>query len=184
MGAGFAVILLGIIILLLVPFIYFGIRMAGYPKAAIGISLAIFLFISIPLLKLAYRSQMYSKEDALVDFQEAKIQVKGSLRVLENDISGFKSVEQKTTFLMDSTEVNEIIQRIENRDGYLVSPKLLNLRDEMHRDDVRKVIRNYRHKDLYIVETYDKLDEYTVKSSEFIFKKNNDTVQYQKLEDY
>lgn len=184
MGAGLAVILLGIIIILLVPFIYFGIRMAGYPKVAIGISLAIFLIVSIPLLKLAYRSQMYSKEEALIDFQEAKIQVKGPLHILENDISGFKSVEQKTIFIMDSTEVNNIIKKIENREGYLISPTILNLRDELQREDVRKVIRNYRHKDMYFIETYDKLDEYTVKSSTFTFKKNNDTVRFEKLEDY
>ncbi|MBS7332790.1 hypothetical protein [Faecalibacter bovis] len=184
MGAGFAVILLGIIILLLVPFIYFGIRMAGYPRAAIGISLGVFLVVSIPLISLAYRGKMYSKDDALVDFQAAKIQVKGPLRILTNDISGFKSVQQETTFILDSTEVNEIIKRIENRNDFLISPTLLNLRDEMNRKHGNNVIRNYRHKEMYIIETYDKLDEYTVKSSEFIFKKNNDTVQFKKLEDY
>ena len=184
MGAGFAVILLGIIILILVPFVYFGIRMAGYPKAAIGISLGIFLVVSIPLLKLSYRSQMYSKEDALVDFQEAKIQIKGPLRILENDISGFKSIEQKTTFILDSAEVNQIIKQIEKRNDFKISPTLLDLREEMHRENGNRIIRNYRHKDMYIIETYDKLDEYTVNSSEFIFKKNNDTVQFEKLEDY
>ena len=184
MGAGFAVILLGIIIILLVPFIYFGIRMAGYPKAAIGISLGIFLIVSIPLLKLAYRSQMYSKEDAIIDFNEAKLQVKGPLRILENDISGFKAVKQNSKFILDSVEVNQIIKQIENRNDYIISPTLLNLRDEMNREDVGRQIRNFRHKDLYVVETYQKLDEYTVKSSTFTFKKNNDTVHFEKLEDY
>lgn len=184
MGAGLAVILLGIIILLLVPFIYFGIRMAGYPKAAIGISLGIFLIISIPLLKLSYRSQMYSKEDALIDLQEANIQIKGALKIHENEISGFKAVEQNTTLILDSTEINQIIKRMEMRDDFTISPKLLDLREDMARESSGKIIRQYRFKDQYIIETYQKLDEYTVRSSTLFFKKNNDTVQLKKLEDY
>ena len=184
MGAGFAVILLGIIILLLVPFIYFGIRMAGFPKAAVFISVAVFLIVSIPLLKISYRSQMYSKEDALVDFQEARLNIKGALKVHENDISGFKLVEQKATFILDSTEVNEIIHKMESHPNFIISPTLLDLRDEMERQPSGKIIRQFRHKDLFVVETYQTLDEYTVKSSTFTFKKNNDTVQFHKIEDY
>lgn len=184
MGAGFAVILLGIIILLLVPFIYFGIRMAGYPKAAVGISFAVFLIVSIPLLKLAYRGQMYSKEDALVDFNEANLQIKGPIRVLENEISGFKSVEQNGIFILDSVEINQIIKRIENRPDYLISPTMLNLRKEMERRPSGKIIRSFRHKDQYVVETYQPIDEYTIRTSSFVFKKNNDTVRFEKLEDY
>lgn len=184
MGAGLAVILLGIIILLLVPFIYFGIRMVGYPKAAIAISLGVFLLVSIPLLKFSYRSQMYDKYDALVDFHDANINVKGSLRVLHNDISGFRSVEQNSTFIMDSSEVNEYIKRIENQPDYIISPTILDLRNEMNRSNSGKIIRSYRHKDMFITETYQKTDEYTVKTSSFTFKKNNDTVQFYKMEDY
>lgn len=184
MGAGFAVILLGIIILILVPFIYFGIRMAGYPRVALGVSVAVFFLISIPMIKLAYRSQMYSKEDAIADFHDANLNIKKALKIQDNDISGFKSVIQKTTFILDSTEVNQIIKRMENQPDYLISPTLLNLRDEMQRENVSRVIRNYRHKDMYMIETYQKLDEYTVRTSTFTFKKNNDTVRFEKLEDY
>lgn len=183
MGAGLAVILLGIIILMLVPFIYFGIRMAGYPKLAIAISITIFLIISIPLLKLSYRSQMYSKEDAMVDFNEANLPIKGTLRILENDISGFKSIHQQSTFLLDSAEVNQLIHRMEIRKDFIISPTVLNLYNELKNDKVNKVIRSYRHKDRYFIETYQKLDEYTIRTSTFTLKKNNDTVLFKKLEE-
>jgi len=184
MGAGFAVVLLGVIILILIPFIYFGIRLAGYPKIAIGVGVILFLVISIPLLKLAYRSQMYSKQDALIDFNEAQIPIGNTLKIESNDISGYKSVEQKTVFIADSIKINEIIKRIEQRPDYVISPKKLNLRDEMQREDVGKVMRYYRFKDNYVVETYQKLDEYTVKTLTFSFKKNNDTIKLYKQEDY
>lgn len=184
MGAGLAVVLLGIIIILLVPFIYFGIRMAGYPKTALIISVAVFLVVSIPLLKLAYRGQMYSKEDALIDFEEANIIVKGPLRVYENEISGFKAVEQNGTFILDSAEVNQIIKRMENQPEFLISPTMLNLRKELSRKISGKIVRNFQYKDQFVVETYQPIDEYTIRSSSFIFKKNNDTVRFEKLEDY
>jgi len=184
MGAGFAVILLGVIILLLVPFIYFGIKMVGFPRAAIVVSLGIFLIISIPLLKFGYRSQMYDKNDALSDFENANIKIKGALRIFENDISGFKVTEQNSTFILDSSEVNQYIKKIEQHPNFIISPTLLSLRYEMERQPAGKIIRNFRHKNLYITETYQKLDEYTVKTSTFTFMKNNDTVQFYKLEDY
>lgn len=184
MGAGFAVILLGVIILLLIPFIYFGIKMAGYPKLAIAIGLILFLVISIPLLKLAYRSQMYSKEDAIADFKDAMIPIGHPLKIVSNDIDGFKSVEQNTVLVTDSAQLNAFIHKMEQRPDYIISPNKLNLRDEMQREEAGKVIRYYRFKDNYFVETYQKLDEYTVKTATFTFKKNNDTIKLYKLEDY
>ena len=184
MGAGFAVVLLGVIILLLIPFIYFGIRMAGYPKLAIGVGVILFLAISIPLLKLAYRGQMYSREDAMIDFNEAMIPIGNTLKIESNDISGYKSVEQHTIFIADSTKINDFIKKVEQRPDYKISPNKLNLRDEMQREDAGKIIRYYRFKDNYFVETYQKLDEYTVKTSTFALKKNNDTIKLYKLEDY
>ena len=49
-----AVVLLGVIILLLIPFIYFGIRMAGYPKLAIGVGVILLFLLFLFALFLSF----------------------------------------------------------------------------------------------------------------------------------
>lgn len=182
MGAGFAVILLGIIIILLVPFIYFGIRMAGYPKAALGISIGLFLLIAVPMLKYAYRGQMYSNEDAINDFRSANLTINGPFKILENDISGIKRIEQKAQFLLDTSNVNQIISRLKKQPNFHVSPTHLDLRKDITGHSVGKTIRAYRYKNCYYVETFDQIDDYTTLYSSFEFKAHLDTVKFHKIE--
>ena len=96
-----AVIIFGIVLLILIPFIYYGLKMAGYNKAAMIVSLAIFFIVIIPMVKYGYRSQMYSNDDLKTDLHQAGIGFKGNLKIISTDISGIKNMKQETVLIMD-----------------------------------------------------------------------------------
>ena len=179
-----AVIIFGIVLLILIPFIYYGLKMAGYNKAAMIISLIMFLIIVVPMVKYGYRSQMYSNYDLKNDLHQAGIGFKNPIRIVSNDISGIKNMKQKTVLIMDTFDVNTIIKRIESDSRFTVSPKSLNLKEELGSNAKNKTNRNYRFKDNFILETYGKSDEYTIRYYELKFKKDNDTVFFTKEEVY
>lgn len=179
-----AVIIFGIVLLILIPFIYYGLRMAGYNKAAMIISLAIFLIIVIPMVKYGYRSQMYSQENLISDLHQAGIGFKGNPKIVSTDISGIKNMKQETVLIMDSADVNTIIKRIETYPRFKISPNLLSLKEELGANARNKTNRNYRFKDNFILETYGMSDDYTIRYSELKFRKGNDTVFFKKEEVY
>lgn len=179
-----AVIIFGIVVLILTPFIYYGLKMAGYNKAALIVSLSIFFVIVIPMVKYGYRSQMYSKDDLKTDLHRAGIGFKGDLRIVSTDISGIKNMKQETVLIMDSADINTIINRIETDPRFNISPNLLSLKEELGANSRNKTNRNYRFKDNFILETYGKSDDYTIRYSELKFRKGNDTVFFKKEEVY
>ncbi|MEG0698062.1 MAG: hypothetical protein RR447_13075, partial [Algoriella sp.] len=75
-------------------------------------------------------------------------------------------------------------KRIESDSRFTVSPKSLNLKEELGSNAKNKTNRNYRFKDNFILETYGKSDEYTICYYELKFKKDNDTVFFTKEEVY
>ncbi|CAM3229059.1 MULTISPECIES: hypothetical protein [Empedobacter] len=179
-----AVIIFGIVLLILVPFIYYGLRMAGYNKAAMIVSLALFFTVVIPMVKYGYRSQMYSNDDLINDLHQAGIGFKGEPKIVSTDISGIKKMKQQTILIMDSTDINIIINRIETDPRFEISPKILSLKEELGANARNKTNRNYRFKDNYILETYGMIDNYTIRYSELKFRKGNDTVFFKKEEVY
>jgi hypothetical protein len=179
-----AVIIFGIVLIVLIPFIYYGLRMAGYNKAAMVISLAIFFIVVIPMVKYGYRSQMYSNDDLKSDLHQSGVGFKGNVRIVSNDISGIKNLKQETILIMDTVNVNKIINRIESDSRFEISPKKLNLKEELGSNAQHTSNRNYRFKNNFILETYGKIDQYTVRYSELRFQKNNDTVYFKKEEVY
>ncbi|HAD80162.1 hypothetical protein [uncultured Empedobacter sp.] len=179
-----AVIIFGIVLLILIPFIYYGLRMAGYNKAAMIVSLAIFFIVMIPMVKYGYRSQMYSNDDLKTDLHRAGIGFKGNLKIVSTDISGIKNMKQETVLIMDSADVNTIINRIETDPRFKISPKTLSLKEELGSNAKHKTNRNYRFKDNFILETYGMSDDYTIRYSELKFRKGNDTVFFKKEEVY
>lgn len=179
-----AVIIFGIVFLILIPFIYYGIKMAGYNKAAGIVSIAIFLIVMIPMVKFGYRSEMYGSVELKDDLHKAGIGFKNPIKIVSNDVSGVKIMRQETTFVMDTVDVHKIIWRIEHHQNYKVFPKLLNLRSDFRAKAQQKRERNYRFKDYYILETYGKIDQYTVRYTELKFRKDNDTVFFVKEEVY
>lgn len=179
-----AVVIFGIVLIILVPFIYYGLRMAGYHKAAMIISAAIFFIVLIPMVKYGYRSQMYSSEDLKTDLLQAGIGYKGPIKMVSTEISGIKHLKQETVLIMDTVDINKIIKRIESDSRFEVSPKLLNLKDELGANARNKMNRNYRFKTNFILETYGMIDNYTVHYSELKFRKDNDTVFFKKEEVY
>lgn len=179
-----AVVIFGIVILLLIPFIYYGLKMAGYNKLAIIICSIMFLIIMIPMVKYGYRSQMYSNQDAVNDLHKAGIGFKNPIRIVSNDINGIKNMKQKTVLIIDTADVNRIINKIEEDSKYQISMKLLDLKDELGSNARQKVTRNYRFKDNYMLETYGKIDEYTIQYTELKLRKNIDTVFFKKEEVY
>jgi hypothetical protein len=179
-----AVIIFGIIFLILIPFIYYGIKMAGYNKAAGIVSITIFLVVMIPLIKYGYRSKMYSSVELKVDLHKAGIGFKNPIKIVSNDVSGIKIKKQETRFIMDTVDVNKIISRIESNSHYKIVPKLINLKADFGSKAQQRRERNYRFKNFYILETYGKIDDYTVRYTELKFRKNNDTVFFVKEEVY
>lgn len=179
-----AVVIFGIVLLILIPFIYYGLRMAGYNKAAMFISLAIFFIVVIPMVKYGYRSQMYSNDDLKIDLHQAGIGFKGNLKIVSTDISGIKNMKQKTILIMDSADINTIINRIESDPRYKISPNLLSLKEELGSNARNKTNRNYRFKENFILETYGMSDDFTIRYSELKFRKGNDTVFFKKEEVY
>ncbi|WP_413532038.1 hypothetical protein [Empedobacter brevis] len=179
-----AVIIFGIVLLILIPFIYYGLRMAGYNKAAMIVSLVIFFTVMIPMVKYGYRSQMYSQEDLKNDLHQAGIGFKGNLKMISTDISGIKNMKQETVLIMDSADINTIINRIKTDPRFEISPKRLNLKEELGSNAKHKTNRNYRYKDNFILETYGMSDNYTIRYAELKFRKGNDTVFFKKEEVY
>lgn len=179
-----AVIIFGIILIILIPFIYYGIKMAGYNKAAGLVAITIFLVVMIPMIKFGYRSQMYSTTELKDDLHKAGIGFKNSIKIVSNDVSGIKIKKQKTIVIMDTVDVNKIISRIENHSHYKIVPKLMNLKADFGAKVQQKKERNYRFKNFFILETYGKIDQYTVRYTELKFRKNNDTVFFTKEEIY
>ena len=179
-----AVIIFGIVLLILVPFIYYGLRMAGYNKAAMVISALIFFIVVIPMVKYGYRSQMYSNDDLKVDLHQAGVGFKKSVKIVSNDISGIKNMKQESIILMDTVDVNKIIKHIESSSNFKISPTLFNLKEELGANAHNKTSRQYRFKDHFIIENYGKIDDYTIRYAERQFRKNNDTVVFKKEEVY
>ncbi|WP_313376119.1 hypothetical protein [Chishuiella sp.] len=179
-----AVIIFGVLLLILTPFIFYGLKMAGYNKFAFIVSLSIFFIVVIPMVKYSYRSQMYSNDDLKNDLHKAGIGFKNSVRVIHNDISGIKNMKQETVVIMDTADINKIVQKIESDPKYIISPKILNLKNETTGKIQYKTNRNYRFKNNYILETYGTIDNYTSRYTELKFRKDNDTVFLKKEEVY
>ncbi len=179
-----AIILLGVVILILIPFIYFGVKAFGYPRLAWIISLVLGLIVLIPMVKYGYRSQLYSSDDAKNELQSAGIVPKNGLKIIHNEISGYKHLEQQAIFLLDTADVNLAIKRIEASTNYLISPKRLAIRDDVQQRNFGIIQRTYRFKNNYFIEQLIQTDDYTLKSTEFKLHKNNDTVYYHKVEDF
>lgn len=179
-----AVIIFGVLLLILTPFIFYGLKMAGYNKLAFIVSLSIFFIVIIPMVKYSYRSQMYSNDDLKNDLHSAGIGFKNSVRIINNDISGIKNMKQETVLIMDTADINKIVQRIESDPKYVISPKILNLKAETVGKIQYKTNRNYRFKNNYILETYSTIDNYTARYTELRFRKDNDTVFLKKEEVY
>ncbi len=179
-----AIVLLGVVILILIPFIYFGVKAFGYPRLAWVIGLVLGLIVLIPMIKYGYRSQMYDQEEAKKDLQSAGIVPKNGLKIIHNEISGYKHLQQQAIFILDTVDINKAIKRIESNPNYIISPKRLNLKEEIKQRNFGTIQRVYRYKNNFIVEQLIQTDEYTIKATETILKKNIDTVYYKKLEEF
>lgn len=179
-----AIILLGIVILILVPFIYYGVRSAGYPKVAIIVCVILTIVVLIPMVKYGYRDQLYSHEDGLRDLTQAGIEPKKGFKLVKTSITGYKHLQQVSVFILDTVDVNKAIARIERNPDYLISPVLLNLKDEVKNKNFGSFKRVYRFKNNFIIEGFSKPDDYTASTTELILRKNMDTVLYKKIDEY
>ena len=185
MEAGVLVVgIIGVILLILIPFIFYGLRLAGYDKTAYLVCSTLFLIITVPMVNYSYRSEMYSQDDMIDDLHQAGIGFKNPVRMVSNSISGVKDMKQETVLLMDTADVHRIINRIETDNRYKISSEILSLKKELGANTHYISNRNYRFKNTYILETYGMKDEYTVRYTELKFQRNNDTVLFKKEEIY
>ncbi|GEM_PF-5060070 len=178
-----ALYVLGIIFLILIPFVFYFIKLFGYNKLAWIISILMLTMVLVPAFWYFNQSNLYSKEDALADFRYIGYDPKNDFRIVENSIEGVKNKHQESVFLFDRQDVKRIIQNIQQNPTFKHVDQEMDFRKELGRENSSKIIRTYHIKNKFIVETYDMIDEYELKTTKTVFKTTSDSVFFTKIID-
>ncbi len=184
MGVGVLVgYILGLILLILSPIVYFGLKKAGHKKTGIVIASILALIVLVPAFLMIFESELYWKSDARNDLDEIEIGLIDDFEILENEIVGSIDYYQTTKLLISSRDRDRIIRNIETSDNYKTIDSNMTLADQMRRQLSDKVIWNYRLNDSFVRESYEKKEGYVPIEIVVTLRRESDTLDLSKIMD-
>lgn len=184
MGVGFLLIyILGLILLVLSPIAYFGLKKTEHKKAGVVVALSLALIVLVPAFLMIFESELYSKSDAMNDLDEIEIVLRDDFEILENEIVGSIEYYQTTELLISSEDRDRIIRSIETADNYKLIAPSKTLSDEMNRKLSEKLIWNYTHDDSFVRESYEKKEGYAPIEIIVTLQRESDTLYLSKVMD-
>ena len=177
MGVGVLILyILGIIILLLSPITYFGLKKLGHKTAGIVTATILALIVLVPAFLMTFESELYTKSEAEKELNEIGISLENDFEMIENEIVGMPEYYQTTDLLISSSDRTKIIEKIKNADNFQILETGNNLLDTMKRKANGKIVWNYGINDSFVRESYEKEDGYVPISVKVTLKMESDTL--------
>jgi predicted PurR-regulated permease PerM len=177
MGVGVLIIyIFGLIILILSPVAYFGLKKTGHKKAGIVIALLLALIVVIPAFSMIFESELYWKSDAIEDLDKIGIVLIDDFEILENEIIGNPEYYQTTELLISSKDRDRIIKKIKSSNNYKLMDVKKSLSSQVNRNVNIKEIWNYKFDNSYVRESIEIKDEYVPVEITVKLRKNSDTL--------
>lgn len=184
MGVGVLIIyFFGLILLILSPVAYFGLKKTGHKKAGIVIASFLVLIVLVPAFLMIFESELYWKSDAINDLDEIGISLMDDFEILENEIVGSIDYYQTTKLLISSRDRASIIKKIKTSNNYKSIDYNKTLSGEMNRQVSKKVIWNYKLNDSFVRESYEKKDKYVPIEITMTLRRESNTLELSKIMD-
>ena len=175
--------ILGLIILILSPVAYFGLKKLGYKTAGVVTATILALIVLVPAFFMAFESQIYTKSEAEKELNRIGISLENNFKMVENKIVGMPGYYQTTDLLISSWDKTKIIEEIKNADNFQFIENENNLFDAMKRKASGKIVWNYGINDSFIRESYEKEEGYVPISVIVTLEMESDTLELKKIMD-
>ena len=184
MGVGVLILyIIGLIILVLSPIAYFGLKKLGHKTAGIVTATILALIVLVPTFFMVFESQLYTKFEAEKELNGIGISFENDFEMVENEIVGMPEYYQTTNLLISSSDRTKIIEKIKNADNFQIIETGNNLFDTMKRTASGKIVWNYGMDDSFVRESYEKEDGYVPISVKVTLKNESDTLELKKIID-
>lgn len=119
MGAGFAILgLFVIFILVLAIVLFFILKKRGYLKTGIILSSILVVMVLIPVFSFVFESELYFKSDAEDDLKLLNINLKDDFEIISNIIVGVNDYYQTTYLKISNYDKNRIKEEILNAQDF------------------------------------------------------------------
>lgn len=176
MGAGFLFSILVWLILILLILIWLFISFKKKRKLGIIISSVFFLVLISFYFSNEIEELKFGKKDVSNDLKNLNIIFEDDFKIIDNKISGMPERYQDTKLLISKKDRNKIIYDIKNSKNF---KKLKNEEEIINKSEE---ILNFKYPYFYSKGIFKKIDNYPTKILIFI-NDNNDTLNYQRIED-
>jgi len=154
--------IIGIFILILSVVSYRVLNYYGHRKSGIVVGLFLALIVLIPLFSLIFESELYFKSDARKDLKIAEIVLNNDFEIEDSNISGMSDYYQLTKLKISNTDRHKIINQIVNSSNFKTIHDIQYYSlNAISNEESPKIIWNYKVKDEYIIETYEKKSGYS-----------------------
>lgn len=151
----------GLFILVLSGFSYLILKHYGYKKTGIAVALFFALIVLIPLFTTIFESQLYFKSDAKDDLKIADIVLKDDFEITYSDIFGMPDYYQITKLKISNRDKKRIIEQIVKSDNFKTFNETVGYYNISMYEENDKIIWNYKQKNEYVIETYEKKQGYS-----------------------
>ena len=185
MGVPLLIGLLFLLFLLIsIPIVFFILYKKGYKKTAISISIILFLFFLSCTFMNSIDSFTYSKNDVKKDLNFLNVKLNDDFKIVENKIDGFPEYFQNTKLKISKSDREKILNQILSDKNYKVYDSTTLSESEFQvRKRPNKISINYFRDDYFYREYYEKNEGYVPIEISISLKKNNDTLELQRIED-
>lgn len=184
MGAGVLILyIIGLIILMLSPIAYLGLKKIGYKTAGIVTAAILALIVLVPSFFMVFESQLYTKSEAEKVLNGIGINLKNDFKMVKNEIVGMPEYYQTTDLLISSSDRMKIIEEIKNANNFQIIETGNILLDSIKRKASGKMVWNYSINDSFVRESYEKEDGYVPISVKVTLEMESDTLELKKIMD-
>lgn len=174
---------IGIIILILSPITYFGLKKQGHKNAGLVTASILALIVLVPAFLMTFESELYTKSEAKKELNRIEISLENDFEIIENEIVGMPEYYQTTNLLISCSDRAKIIEEIRNSDNFQTIESGNSFLDTTNRKASGKLIWNYSIEDSFVRESYEKEDEYVPISVKVTLKMESDTLELKKIMD-